>query len=320
MDPTKVIFDTDPGVDDAMALALLARSADVELLGVCTVFGNGTLDATTRNALHLAELLDLGCAVHRGAAAPLDGGPVVPPVEVHGRNALGDVPLPPQPARAESGLAAHEGIVQTLRRHPGEVSVLAVGPLTNLALALRAAPDIAALAREVVVMGGAFGHHGHNGNVTPHAEANIHADPQAADEVFAAAWPVSIVGLDVTHRVVMDSEYLQALRDEGGALGRFIWDISRVYQAFYRSTGVPDGFYVHDSTAVLRLLMPGLFDSLRAPVVVDCTGPNRGRTRLAGDAEAGGRPPQLVCRDVDAAALLAAYRERMRLGEGGWPV
>ncbi|WP_066341140.1 nucleoside hydrolase [Azohydromonas lata] len=316
MAPMKVIFDTDPGVDDAMALALLARSADVELLGVCTVFGNGTLDTTTSNALHLAELLSLRCGVHRGAAAPLDGGPVHLPVEVHGRNALGDVPLPPHPARAESGIAASDCLVQALRRHPGEVSVLAVGPLTNLALALRAAPDVAALAREVVVMGGAFGHHGHTGNVTPHAEANIYADPQAADEVFAAAWPVSIVGLDVTHQVVMDGAYLRALREHGGGLGRFLWDISRVYQAFHHDTGVPDGFYVHDSTAVARLLVPGLFGTLRAPVLVDREGATRGRTRLAGPGEGTGRPVQTVCREVDAAALLDFYGRRMRAGEG----
>jgi inosine-uridine nucleoside N-ribohydrolase len=315
MEAHKVIFDTDPGVDDAMALMLLARSADVQLLGVCTVFGNGTLETTTRNALYLAQRLALRAGVHRGAAAPLDGRAVQPPVQVHGRNALGDVALPAQPGRAESGLAAHDYLVQTLRRHPGEVSVVAVGPLTNLALALRNAPDIAGLAREVVVMGGAFGHHGHHGNVTPWAEANIHADPQAADEVFAARWPVTIVGLDVTHQTVMDSAYLRVLADEAGELGRFIWDISRVYQAFHHGEGLADGFYVHDSAAVARLLVPGLFDTVRAPVLVDQQGPATGRTRLASDGEAAaaGRPAQTVCRDVDAAALLAFYRERMRL-------
>jgi inosine-uridine nucleoside N-ribohydrolase len=112
----------------------------------------------------------------------------------------------------------------------------------------------------------------------------------------------------------MDSAYLRALADEAGELGRFIWDISRVYQAFHHGEGLADGFYVHDSAAVARLLVPGLFDTVRAPVLVDQHDPARGRTRLAGDGEAAaGRPTQTVCRDVDAAALLAFYRERLRL-------
>jgi inosine-uridine nucleoside N-ribohydrolase len=306
----KVIFDTDPGVDDAMALMLLARSAEVQLLGVCTVFGNGPIAVTTRNALHLCERLGLEAQVHQGAGASLDGRPHAPPVQVHGHDALGDVELPARPVRAVSGQPAHEFIIDSLRRHPGEVSLVAVGPLTNLALALRQAPDVAALARDVVVMGGAFGHHGHSGNVTPFAEANIYCDPEAADEVFKACWPVTIVGLDVTHQTVMDTPYLRTLVQEAGELGRFIWDISRVYQAFHHDTGVQDGFYVHDASAVACLLAPSLFDTVRAAVEVDTHGDAAGRTRLAA---AGARPAQTICHGVDADAVLALYRERLRV-------
>lgn len=310
MDTRKLIFDTDPGVDDAMALMLLARSPDVELLGVSTVFGNGDLDTTTRNARVLAELLKLRAGVHRGAAAALDGAPHAPPAQVHGRDALGDAGLAAWPARPEAAQPAHAFIVETLRRHPGEVSLLAVGPLTNLALALRAAPDVADLAREVVVMGGAFGFHGQGGNVTPHAEANIHADARAADEVLAARWPVTVVGLDVTHRVVMDTAYLQALARDGGALGRVVWDISRVYQGFYRGTGLADGFYVHDASAVACWLQPALFQTVRAPLAVDLEGDTFGRTRRLDEPAA--RPAQAVCAEVDAAGVLALYAQRLR--------
>jgi inosine-uridine nucleoside N-ribohydrolase len=313
MNPLKVIFDTDPGVDDAMALMLLAHCPELELLGVCTVFGNGTIETTTRNALYLAERLALQAEVHRGAAVALDGTAHAPPVQVHGHNALGDIELPSRLGREVSRLAAHEYIVEALRRHPGEVSLVAVGPLTNLALALRQAPDIAALVREVVVMGGAFGHHGHRGNVTPFAEANIYCDPVAADAVFGAPWPVSVVGLDVTHEVVMDTAYLRALAQEAGELGRLVWDLSRVYQTFYEGQGVADGFCVHDASAVVRLLAPALFGTVRAPVRVDTQGEAIGRTRLdeASDT-ASTRPAQTVCVDVDAQAVLALYRERLR--------
>ncbi|WP_157267887.1 nucleoside hydrolase [Azohydromonas aeria] len=310
MNTRKLIFDTDPGVDDAMALMLLARSAEVELLGVSTVFGNGSLDTTTRNARVLAELLNLRAGVHRGAAASLDGAPHNPPAQVHGRDALGDAGLADGPARAESAQPADEFIVETLRAHPGEVSLLAVGPLTNLARALRRAPDIAGLAREVVIMGGAFGFRGQGGNVTPFAEANIHADPRAADEVFAARWPVTVVGLDVTHRVVMDSAYLDALARDAGGLGRVIRDISRLYQDFYRGTGVPDGFYVHDASAVACWLQPALFRTVRAPLAVDLEGEAFGRTRLLD--ETAPRPAQAVCEAVDAEKVLALYAQRLR--------
>ncbi|NML18674.1 nucleoside hydrolase [Azohydromonas caseinilytica] len=310
MQAKKVIFDTDPGVDDAMALMLLACSPEVELLGVCTTFGNGAIDTTTRNALYLAERLGLRAGVHRGAAAALDGAQHAPPVQVHGHNALGDIALPNHIGRAVSGRSAHGFLIDTLRRHPGEVSLLAVGPLTNLALALRQAPDIAALAREVVVMGGAFGHRGHGGNVTPFAEANIHADPVAADEVFGARWPVTIVGLDVTHQTIMTTDYLRALAAEAGELGALIWEMSRVYQAFHRDTGVEDGFYVHDASAVACLLAPALFGLVRGPVRVDTRGETVGRTWL--DEAAAARPAQSVCREVDADAVLALYRERLR--------
>lgn len=318
METMKVIFDTDPGVDDAMALMLLARCAEVELLGVCTIFGNGPIDTTTRNALFLAERLGLAAGVHRGAGAALDGTVHAPPVQVHGHNALGDIEVPANVGRDVSRQSAHAFIVDTLRRHPGEVSLVAVGPLTNLALALRSAPDIAGLAREVVVMGGAFGHHGHSGNVSPFAEANIYCDPVAADEVFAARWPVTIVGLDVTHQTVMTTPYLQALAQESGTLGPLIWDISRVYQAFHHDTGVADGFYVHDASAVACLLAPALFGTVRAPVVVDTQGETLGRTRLEqAPGAAFTRTAQTVCVEVDAQGVLDLYRERLRVARPG---
>ena len=180
----RVIFDTDPGIDDAMALLFLHAAPEVELVGVTTCFGNGTLADTTRNARHIVACFAIPTVVIAGADAPLEGSAELPPVHVHGGNALGDVDVAPGHGDAHDSTPAWRFIVEQIRRSPGEITIVAVGRMTNLVLALRADPAIATLVREIVIMGGAFGHHGHHGNVTPLAEANIHGDARAADEVF----------------------------------------------------------------------------------------------------------------------------------------
>ena len=175
----KVIFDTDPGIDDAMALLYLSKLPEIELLGITTVVGNADLETTTRNALFLRQKFGLSAPVVRGAAETLDGVDKAEPVIVHGLNGLGEIDIP---AVDDSGLQAGDAsqfIIETVRAHPGEVTIIAVGRMTNLALALRADPEVAALTRQVVIMGGAFGYEGRSGNVTPVAEANIHGDPVA---------------------------------------------------------------------------------------------------------------------------------------------
>lgn len=186
--------------------------------------------------------------------------PIHPPDFVHGGNGLGDVVLPAAIGRQPDPRPAHRLIIDLIRANPGEVEIVAVGRMTNLALALREDPGIAALVKQVVIMGGAFGINGVLGNVTPAAEANIWGDPLAADEVTAAAWPLTIVSLDVTQQTRMPTDYLRALADDGGATGQFIWDISRFYEDFHRQGGV-DSIFVHDSSAVAYLLRPSLFET-----------------------------------------------------------
>ena len=155
---TKVLFDTDPGVDDAMALLFLHRHAAVELLGLTTVFGNAEADVTTRNALYLCERFGIEVPVARGAALPLVRPPRGAAPEVHGDDGLGNLAGPITTRRTADARPAHRFIIDTLRQHPGEVTLLAVGPLTNLALALAEEPAVTRLARQVVVMGGALAH------------------------------------------------------------------------------------------------------------------------------------------------------------------
>lgn len=205
MPKLKVIFDTDPGIDDAMALLLLARHPDIELLGITTVFGNSGIDTVTRNALFLKDRFGLSAPVARGAGHAIDDVAVPQAAHfVHGENGLGNIALPATLQATPDARPAHQLLIDLIHQQPGEITLIAVGRMTNLALALRAAPDIARLVKQVVVMGGAFGRNGHTGNVTPVAEANIIGDPVAADIAFGASWPVVIVGLDVTKEVTND--------------------------------------------------------------------------------------------------------------------
>jgi len=313
----KVIFDTDPGVDDAMALLFLHASPQVELIGITTTFGNGTIDTTTRNALYLCDRFGIAAPVARGAAAPLVGEAGEPPSFVHGDNGLGDIGLPTGIARTADSRPAHRLIIELIRANPGEVEIVAVGRMTNLALALREDPGIASLVRQVVIMGGAFGTSGVLGNVTPAAEANIWGDPLAADEVTAAAWPLTMVGLDVTQRTRMPTPFLRALANEAGDAGRFIWEISRFYEAFHIKGGV-DSIYVHDSSAVAYLLDPQLFTTRRGAIRVVTEGLAFGQTiqkpadTSFSPSDWDGRPEHLICTDVDAEGLRRLYRSTLQ--------
>jgi len=167
-----------------------------------------------------------------------------------------------------------------------------------------------------VVMGGAFGYRGHLGNVTPAAEANIHGDPHAADEMFAAAWPVTVIGLDVTHEVLMPQDYLRRLGEEAGEVGRFIWDITRFYENFYLKKGLA-GISVHDASAAIYLVAPDLFETRSGPVRVVCEGLAFGQTiqRPAGIGfppnDWDGRPSHAVCIEVKDQPLLDLYRQTL---------
>lgn len=278
MSKHKIIYDTDPGVDDAMALVFQALHPDVELLGLTSVFGNACIETTTRNARFLAGRFAKGVPVARGAAAPLKRAAPAPLAWIHGDNGLGNISLDMTDQAPLDARSAHRFIIDTVRAHPGEVTLLAVGPLTNLALALADDPQIASLVKQAVIMGGAFGTDGVLGNVTPAAEANILGDPDAADIVLGAAWPVTIVGLDVTQPTFMSRAYLASLRDRGGAAGQFVWDVSRHYEAFHEQSAQLEGIYVHDSSAVAYVLAPHLYTTRSGPVRVLTEGIAVGQT------------------------------------------
>lgn len=301
--PRLVILDTDPGVDDALALLYLRAHPALTLLALTTVFGNADIETTTRNALYLRDRFCPETPVYRGAAAPLERPRGASPTHVHGDNGLGDIDLPPVVSQAEPG-AAPEHIIRLARAHPGQVTLIAIGPLTNLALALRAAPDIAELVAQVVVMGGAFGTGGKGGNVTPFAEANIHNDPEAADAVLAGGWPVTLIGLDVTTLCVLTNAEAARLSVCGGEEGRFASEVSRGYAAAYARHDGLDGCCLHDVAAVAYALDPGPFQIRRGVITVGLDEARRGETRWGGSQD---RPIQSAALAADPAVIVTRF-------------
>jgi len=313
----KIIFDTDPGIDDAMALLFIEASPALDLVAVTTVFGNADIDTTTRNALYLKDRFGLKAPVFKGTDKPLVRPRNPSPTFVHGENGLGDVELTGlKPAQPEAR-PAYQAIIDLARENPGEITLVAVGPLTNLALALDADPQVATLLKAVVIMGGAFGVAGKPGNVTPVAEANIWNDPEAADQVFTAPWPVTAVSLDVTTQVVMTPAYMDALEAKAGPAGAFLNAISKPYAAFYGGRDGIIGCCVHDAAAVAFVIDPSLFEVRRGSIRVITDGIALGQTcqkvegELFGPSAWDDQPIQAITVGVKAEGLLRLYAETM---------
>ena len=267
---TKLILDTDPGVDDAMAIAMACAHPDLELVGLTTVFGNVSVEQATANALSLLEHFDHpSIPVIPGAAKPLVNQPLPFPDFVHGKDGLGNINLPTAALTALNTTAA-EFIVETCRTNSENVTLVAVGPLTNIAMALELEPALPSMVSGLVIMGGALDE---PGNVSPVAEANFLADPHAADQVLEHNWPAVIVGLDVTHRVMLYDSDLDLLANHGGRYGAVLRSASRFYMNYYTSTGAARDLpepccAMHDATALVYVVSPDLFTTTQGPARV----------------------------------------------------
>ena len=300
MSPTKLIIDTDPGVDDAMAIFYAAAHPGLELVGLTTVFGNVPVATATRNALFLAEMAGLAIPVAEGAAVPMVQ-PLAPhPEFVHGVEGFGDL-APVRPAGQADPRPAARFLCESVAAHPGAVTICAIGPLTNLAAALELDPDIAGNVARVVVMGGAVAC---PGNVNADAEANIWNDPHAAAAVFKAGWPVTLVGLDVTAQVNCTPADFTALARAAPVIGGFLDRAVHFYFRFHRERHGLGGCHMHDPTALIEITDPGLFEVREAPVAVTLEGTAAGRTRF-GPA---GRAVR-VCMGVEAEAVRSRFLE-----------
>lgn len=264
----KVLIDCDPGVDDALALMLAHGSPDLDVLAVTTCGGNQTLEKVTRNALALADALGMdGVPVAAGAQRPLVREPLTAG-HVHGDTGLGLVELP-DPRHPLDDRHAVEVTAQTVLAYaPGEVTVIATGPLTNLALAIRQYPEIVDRVQEVVLMGGGA----NTGNLTPVAEFNIAVDPEAARAVFTAGWPVTMVGLDTTHQALATPEVEAQFAALGTGLGDIAVELIRSYRAAYKDNQAFENPPCHDPVAVARVIAPELVKVRRAPVDIELHG------------------------------------------------
>lgn len=269
-DRLSIVLDCDPGHDDAVAMIVAARHTD--LLGITTVAGNAPLERTTRNAIIIRDLLEIDVPVHTGASRPLVAEPKHAEY-VHGESGMDGADLP-EPSRPPDGTDAVGFIVETCRAHEG-VWLVPTGPLTNIAHALRAAPDLAGRIGGISVMGG-----GTFGNRTSVAEFNIWADPEAAAEVFSYGGPLMMCGLDVTHGFQATPERIARIRAIPGRLAAVMADLFVFFSGTYVARhddllGAP----VHDPCAVLALTHPQLFRQVRTHVVVETQGEHtRGMT------------------------------------------
>lgn len=267
---TKLILDCDPGHDDAVALLYAACHLDV--LGITTVFGNQTLDHTTRNALSLCRLAGLNTPVARGAARPLVAAPIHGGA-IHGKTGIDGAELP-EPDRAPLDIHAVEFILRTARDNRGELVLVATGALTNVAMALSLEPLLSQWLRGISIMGGTTG----IGNVTEVAEFNIYADPEAADIVLRSGAPLWLVGLDVTRRVGVSAADIARLR-EGGKVARVMADLLDFFLASLKRVHGLDTASLHDPCALVPFIDPTLIEYRHVPVSVELASPlTRGMT------------------------------------------
>ncbi|TYI10782.1 hypothetical protein ES332_A09G164200v1 [Gossypium tomentosum] len=273
----KVIIDTDPGIDDSMAILMAFQNPEVDILGLSTVFGNVRTENATRNALLLCEIA--GCPsvpVAEGSHEPLKGGRPRVADFVHGSDGMGNIFLPP-PKTEKSDKSASEFLVEKVSQYPGEVSILALGPLTNVALAIKRDSSFPSKVKKIVVLGGSFFA---LGNVNPAAEANIYGDPEAADVVFTSGANIVVVGINITTQVQMTDDDLLKLKQSNGKHAQLLSDMCKFYRDWHVKSDGVYGIFLHDPVSFVALVRPDLFTYKKGVVRVETQGICVGHTLL----------------------------------------
>ena len=268
-----IIFDTDPGVDDAFALLYALNHPNINVLGITTVFGNVPVETATKNALILSEMAGKGTIVYQGAKKPLERNVKNYPSFIHGHDGLGGTNHP-KPKLNASKIDAAQFIVNKINESPGNINLVAVGPLTNIANSIKKNPSIVNKVNSLLIMGGSWLA---GGNITPVAEANIYNDPEAAEIVFKSGLPIIMVGLDVTHKVFLSQKDIDKLSSLNNS-GKFLKKISNIYMKFYKDTRDMDGCFFHDATAVIAMTNLEFFKYKVARVYISQDNLTRGQT------------------------------------------
>lgn len=309
----KIIIDTDPGIDDAMAILFAFQCSELEVLGLTTTYGNVPVEISTKNAITLTEIAGVNVPVAQGVDVPSVIAPRPFPDFVHGKDGFGDINYP-DPKGSAHALSAAEFIIEQVKAYPGEVTIVALGPLGNLGKALELAPEIADLVDEVVLMGGAAKEYG---NVSPVAEANIINDPHAADKVFTAPWQVTMIGLDVTHQVCLGNDVLERIRAKNPSQGSFLYDCAQFYINFYSDRFNMDGCYFHDASTIAYVLDPSIFEVELGAVRVACEGIAMGQTIFRPEGVSypephwDNMPVTQVCMEVDGERMLKLFEDKL---------
>lgn len=305
----RILIDTDPGQDDAIAILTALASPEIDVLGICSVAGNVPLALTTRNVLKICELAGrTDVPVHAGAAAPLVR-PLVTAESVHGDTGLNGPDLP-TPRMAPGSQHAVDFMIEVLRREPaGTVTLCALGPMTNLAMAFERAPDIVPRVAGIVAMGGG---RSEGGNITPVAEFNIYADPHAARAVLASGVPIVLHPLDVTHRAVTSGDRIASFRALGTRVGNAVAEMLAFAQAFDMERYGTDGGPLHDPNVIAFLIRPEIYRGRFVNVEVE-TGSELTMGQTVVDWWGATDRPRNVhyITEVDDAALFALLVERI---------
>jgi len=309
MSVRKIIIDTDPGQDDAVALLLAMASPELDILGVTVVAGNVPLALTKVNALKVCELAGRrDMPVYAGCDAPLSR-PLITAEHVHGKTGLDGADLPDPKMKLQESHAV-DFIIETLRNaDTDEITLCPLGPLTNIATALNRAPDIADKIAEIVLMGGGYFE---QGNITPSAEFNIFVDPEAAKIVFGAGVKLTVIPLDCTHKALTNRARVDAFRALGTPVGGAVAGLTDFFERFdkekYGSVGAP----LHDPCVIAYLLRPDLFQGRFINVEIETASPLTLGSTVADWWRVSGREPNaMFIRDVDDEGFFTLLTERL---------
>lgn len=307
MTPERIIIDTDPGVDDALAILLALASPEIELEALTTTQGNVTVERATRNALAVLELAKAGhIPVAQGSSLPLVQ-PLRASAIVHGESGIGNSRLP-EPKNKQSPMHAVDFLIEKTLAEPGEISVFAIGPLTNLALAIRKEPRFAKCVKELVIMGGAIKE---GGNVTPLAEFNIFVDPHAAHVVFHSGIPITLIPLDVTHQCILKQSHVERLNKIKSPVSRFISQAVEDYMKFSLDRGHA-GCALHDPLTLAAVIAPQLLTLKEYFVDVDMAGGVSMGNTFADFHNVSGKPANMKgAMDVRGGEFVGLFLQRM---------
>jgi inosine-uridine nucleoside N-ribohydrolase len=268
MEQKHILFDTDPGIDDSLALLLALASPELKVDGISVVHGNCSVDQATTNAL---SVLALARAHHirvaRGFELPLVQPSLLAP-ETHGNTGVGYAVLAP-PDRKPVVQHSVDFLIENIMSRPGKITLVCIGPLTNVAVAIRKEPRILQAVREVVIMGGAIRH---QGNTTPLAEFNVYVDPHAAHMVYHSGMPITLVPLDVTYQCILTKADVAQLQSIESPISKFVADSTRFYMEFHDEYQKIDGCIINDPLALALTFAPGLCDYEEHYVDVDISG------------------------------------------------